>query len=250
MTEYDFVDDVYQSSGKSADQVMQDVEENLLALKQSFASSAQPSNPVNGMPWLDTDTGIWYMYYNGSWVQVFDLANALLKIATSIGTSQIQNYAVDTLQLAVGAVETNQLANDAVTNSKIADSTIQPQKFEDYVAGDYLIVPFESDTTSGTTIPNELWRWRVSRGGTITVRVGVKANTPATAYYAIYKNGVTTGETGSTAATSYQYTNHDISVDSDDLIAIHGRTNNASYDCELTATLMCSAPQDAGKRYY
>jgi hypothetical protein len=69
-----WTDDCF-AAGHVAQTDLQNMENNFACIKSGFSGASAPSNPVAGMPWHDTSNNLYKVYYSGSWVTVYDLAN-------------------------------------------------------------------------------------------------------------------------------------------------------------------------------
>lgn len=63
-----WTDDPYVGTGKTADAVMEDVNENFAAIKSSFSGASSPPSPVGGMPWHDSTARKVRNYDNTAWL--------------------------------------------------------------------------------------------------------------------------------------------------------------------------------------
>lgn len=72
----DYSDDVFGTT-QQVQANMQQIEDNFAALKSAFSGAAAPSDPVEGMWWLDTTTHLLKMRNeaNSAWLSVWDMAN-------------------------------------------------------------------------------------------------------------------------------------------------------------------------------
>jgi len=63
-----YTTDPYVGTGKTADAVMEDVNENFAALKSGFAGTSAPASPVGGQTWHDSTARKVRNYANDEWL--------------------------------------------------------------------------------------------------------------------------------------------------------------------------------------
>jgi len=238
--------DPYAGTGKTADAVMEDVNENFAALKSSFSGDSSPSNPVEGQFWLDTDDDILKQYIDGDWVSVYDTANEELLLG-------LADDSVDTDQIADSAVDTDQLAASAVTAAKLDANAVTGAKLPAYTAGDYLITDWSSASEDDSSYVL-MAQWKVGRSGTVRVRLKYKnESTPLNGggYIQIKKGGVaqyTGGPFTNTALTNGYY---DLVVSSEDIIQVYIKitTTPLPPDFTVDAAIAVDKPMEVGRLY-
>lgn len=116
----------------------------------------------------------------------------------------------------------------------ILDKAISRDKLADYASGVYY-----THNTEGTDSPTSYTQVGESilcgRGGTISVRMGIKTTSGFLVYGRIYKNGVAQGTELNHSGTTYAYSNQDITVSAGDLIQAYVNGTVSGYD--VTAIL-------------
>lgn len=126
-----------------------------------------------------------------------------------------------------------------------ATSNIAAHTAGSYVIGNVTVI------LASTHAYTERMVWKISREGTIRVRIGyISPDGPGNIVYVrVLKNGVAQGSALTGTSTSWVYANIDIGVDTSDLIYIE--TNYTYYDGPATAAavIMTSTPADTGYYY-
>lgn len=119
---HDWFNNVYQSTGKSAHDIMGQIELMLEALKSSFFGAGFPSDPVAGMICVNTTDHCCYMRNeaNDAWVYLFDLSTMAFNIgAGMVATAMLADAAVAEAKIGSGAVTEGKIGPGAVTDDKI-----------------------------------------------------------------------------------------------------------------------------------
>ena len=113
----DFNSDAYQYSGKTLDDVLEDLENNDVLLRQSFAASSSPSDPTTGQLWYDTANNILKIYYSGAWRSIYNASTQAY--VGSVGTSNLTTGCVTEAKIGSGAVTEAKIGSGAVTSTKL-----------------------------------------------------------------------------------------------------------------------------------
>jgi len=203
-----FTGDSYDSSHVAATD-LQNMEDNFAALKSQFSGTSAPSNPVLGMPWVDTTNNILKMYDGTQWVNVFNYSTGEFYIGTGFITAAMIADAARKPSLVAG--ETITPLNCNPTNLNVTNIT----------GLRLLIATADGDSKTGVT------SWSLVSpgyyvyipGGTQTVRASFYFNNSSGSYasYARYKIG---GLASGSVSTSNPGTwRHDVTVDVSSLSA-------------------------------
>ena len=125
-----FTDNPYVFSDVAATDLT-NMNNNFAALKSCFSGNSQPPNPVAGMLWFDTSSGLLKIRNTGNsaWIEIYDHANdrAVWKTA-QLADGILTANAAGRAKMASLFV-TNALIND-VDGSKIADNTVSQTKIQ------------------------------------------------------------------------------------------------------------------------
>lgn len=172
------------------------IKENLNKLRSFESGSAEPSNPVPGMFWLDTYASTYVMKVrnktNDAWISLFDLTTTgVLKghIADNITSS---NMVHGVQQGSGNGLDADKL--DGVEGADYMKASNVPMGFKAYTGTDIFIDSNEEERkTNSFSVYVKLKEFTLHKTPGSTVRLyaeHVATPTSAGTYVAIYKNGV------------------------------------------------------------
>lgn len=189
-----YYDDVYSGSMAGAT-TLQRIENNFAAVKSLWSGSTAPSDPVAGMPWIDTTKHLFKVRNeaNTAWLEIWDLTKADFDSMFAAALGVLDGDRGDITVSGNGMTWT--ISATAITVSQMAE----------YAAGNYPICVSIGETQTQNTAYTKAKEIYLSRGG--AVRVKFKAYTDYAGGYArVYINGVASGTELELPTSGYQST--------------------------------------------
>ena len=132
----DWTDDCF-DAGHVGQTDLQNMEDNFQCLKSCFSGTSAPSNPVAGMLWFNTSSGILYQRNSGNsaWKAVWDVNNGQAP-TDSVVTSSIKDSAVTESKIATNAVTAGKIASGSIVEAKLATGAVTTNKLADGVVSE------------------------------------------------------------------------------------------------------------------
>lgn len=208
-----YYDDVYSGSMAGAT-TLQRIENNFAAVKSLWSGATAPSDPIAGMPWIDTTNHLFKLRNeaNTSWLTIWDLTKADFDAMFAAALGVLDGDRGDIT-----------VSDDGMTWT-ISASAIAVSQLAEYAAGNQPIcvsLPEASVQSTSYTKVKEIY---LSRGG--TVRVKFKAYSDyANGYARVYINGSAVGTELSLPTSGYQPTavSEDFIVSAKDRVQLYAK---------------------------
>ncbi|MCW8988291.1 MAG: hypothetical protein OQK75_11560 [Gammaproteobacteria bacterium] len=144
------------------------------------------------------------------------------------------------------------LADDYIVTAMIGDGEVTFAKLPSYTAGSYIDGWYLTETalSIGTSYAKFL-EIKVSRGGTVTVRMGgAEANLGHNNRMKIYVNGVAAGtERIPSGAGTWNWWNENIAVSAGDLIQVYAYETGSAIGLQMALAILCDQPTSSGALY-
>lgn len=214
-----YYDDVYSGSMAGAT-TLQRIENNFAAVKSLWSGSTAPSDPVAGMPWIDTTKHLFKIRNeaNTAWLEIWDLTKADFDSMFAAALGVLDGDRGDITVSGNGMTWT--ISATAITVSQMAE----------YAAGNYPIcvsIPQAStgESTSTYTKVKEIY---LSRGGKVRVKFQGHRESGSNGYARVYVNGVAVG-TEQTLGATYTTYSEDFTVSAKDRVQVYAKGNNKVY---------------------
>ena len=229
-----YTDDCF-DAGHVALTDLQNMENNFAALKSSFSGTDAPSNPVAGMWWWDTTSGILKIRNNdnNAWLSIWNFINNKVILTNTVsadfGAAMKDAVAATASLRTLGTGATQALpGNHPITP---VDGSVTPAKIVPYAAGDFLITSADTERNTASTDYVKLKSIQIFRAGTLRIKFELKESyTVRTAYGRVYRNGNAVGaEQTTSGAAAYVLKSEDISGWSiDDTCELWAKINNST----------------------
>ena len=247
-----YTDDLYSISMQAA-ATLQAMEDNFAALKSAFSGTSAPSNPIGGMPWLDTTNHLYKLRNeaNSAWLSIWDMANnkpilsgAAITELPAAGNWKLfySNGSKVITELALGASGTmlisggvaaapsfGGLPDASVTSSKLADAAVTGAKLLQATAAGteiYLAKATTQRTTMSTSYVKIKETEALKRGGAVTVTFTASSDGNGNAR--LYKNGSAVG-TERSLTTSEESFSENFTASVGDVFQVYAKSASSSY---------------------
>lgn len=191
-----YTDDCF-DAGHVALTDLQNMENNFAALKSSFSGTDAPSNPVAGMWWWDTTSGILKIRNNdnNAWLSVWDFINNKVILTNTVsadfGAAMKDAVAATASLRTLGTGATQALpGNHPITP---VDGSVTPAKIVPYAAGDYLITSADTERNTASTDYVKLKSIQIFRAGTLRIKFSLTRDNVGTTYARVYRIGAAIG---------------------------------------------------------